>query len=108
MEHEFVNASMSRAALSAESLLLRFINARAAHKSRSTMFEASVERESKCEKAFNCRAYLNRASRSRLKCKDPVAGMWFATRPRQTRQPFYEVTSDRSLTGTGCSQLEET
>jgi hypothetical protein len=34
--------------------------------------------------------------------------MWLATRRRQTRQPFYEVTSDCSLTGTGCSQLEET
>src|ERR1700726_258054 len=34
--------------------------------------------------------------------------MWLATRGRQTRQPFYEVTSDCSLTGTGCSQLEET
>jgi hypothetical protein len=55
MEHEFVNANMSRAALSAESLVLRLINARAAHKSRSAMFEASVERESECEKAFNCR-----------------------------------------------------
>jgi hypothetical protein len=57
MEHEFVNANMSRAALSADSLLLRLINARAAHKSRSAMFEASVKRESECEKAVNCRAY---------------------------------------------------
>jgi hypothetical protein len=60
IEHEFVNANMSRAALSAESLLLRLINARAAHKSRSAIFEASVERDSECEKSSNCRAYLNR------------------------------------------------
>ena len=71
MEHEFVNANMSRAALSAESLLLRLINARAAHKSRSAMFEASVERQSECEKAFNCRAFLNRCVEIAIQMQGP-------------------------------------
>ena len=71
MEHEFVNASMSRAALSAESLLLRLINARAARKSRSAMFEASVERESECEKAFNRGAYLNRCVKIAIQMQGP-------------------------------------
>ena len=71
MEHEFVNANMSRAALSVESLLFRLINARAAHKSRSAMFEASVERESECEKAVNSGAYLNRCVRISIQMQGP-------------------------------------
>jgi hypothetical protein len=50
---------------------------------------------------------LNRCVEIAIQMQGPAAGMWLAARSRQTRQPFYQVTSDRSLTGGGWSKLEE-
>jgi hypothetical protein len=91
MEHEFVNANMSRAALSAESLLLRLINARAAHKSRSAMFEAPVERESECEKAFNCRAYLNRCVEIAIQMQGPLLACGLQHAPGKLDSRFMKL-----------------
>jgi hypothetical protein len=54
------------------------------------------------------RGFFQFLDRARVRRKNFFAGISLAMRCEQTRQPFFEVTSDCSLTGTGCDQLEKT
>src|ERR1700733_14817439 len=92
----------SRAALSAESLLC------CASLLRALRVRCVCRTGAECKTAFNCRAYLNRCAEIAIQMQGLRCWHVACNTPPANSTAVYEVTSDCSLTDTGCSQLEET